>query len=156
MAKKDTEEDKELKEEEVSKGLLIQGSDFALKAFNETSDLFDLYLLRVINKGKANEKLEYKIDGYAMSLNRAVQKIIQYRIRKRAAVLKGPGDEGLIKYFKLWCEEKHKLLSLFDLTPEEWEHLTSLKRFRPEEVKKPRKKKGEITETVEESENAEE
>ena len=150
MAKKDIEEDEKLEEEEVSKGLLIQGSDFALKAFNETSNLFDLYLLRIVNKGKANEKLEYKIEAYGISLNTAVQKIIQYRIRKRVAVLKGPGDEGLIKYFKLWCEEKHKLLSLFDFTPEEWTQLTSLKRFKLEEVKKPRKKKGAEPENVEE------
>lgn len=127
-------------EEDEGKGLVIQGSDFVLKAFNEASNLFDLYLLKVVNKNKSNEKSEFKLYGYGMSLNTAVQKIIQYRIRKKAAVLKGEGDEGLIKYFKLWCAEKHKLLSLFDLSDEEWKHLTSLKRFNLEDAKKTSKK----------------
>lgn len=123
-------------EEGNSRGLLIQGSDFVLRNLDEASNSYDLYLLKVVNKGKENQKYEFKIYGYGMSLGGALHHIIQYRVRKRKGVFKGNGDEGLIQYYKIWMEEKVKLLSMFDFTPEEWGRLTQLKRVKIEEVKK--------------------
>lgn len=110
-----------------SKGLVIQGSDFALKAIDEASYTFDLYFLKVTNKGKENQKYEYKIYGYGYPLIDAIQHIIQYRIRKRKSAFTGKNDSGLIQYFKLWIEEKTKLLKLFDFSEEEWKRLTKVK-----------------------------
>lgn len=123
-------------EEGNSRGLLIQGSDFVLRNLDEASNSYDLYLLKVVNKGKENQKYEFKIYGYGMSLGSALHHIIQYRVRKRKGVFKGNGDEGLIQYYKIWMEEKVKLLSVFDFTPEEWGRLTQLKRVKIEEIKK--------------------
>lgn len=123
-------------EEGSGRGLLIQGSDFVLRNLDEASNAYDLYLLKVVNKGKENQKYEFKIYGYGMSLGSALHHIIQYRVRKRKGVFKGNGDEGLIQYYKIWMEEKVKLLSVFDFTPEEWGRLTQLKRVKIEEIKK--------------------
>ena len=71
-----------------------------------------------------------------MSLGSALHRIIQYRVRKRKGVFKGSGDEGLVQYYKIWMEEKAKLLAVFDFTPEEWGKLTQLKRVKIEEIKK--------------------
>ena len=71
------------------RGLIIQGSDFVLKNLDEASNSYDLYLLKVVNKGKENQKYEFKIYGYGMSLGSALLRIIQYRVRKRKGVFKG-------------------------------------------------------------------
>ena len=118
------------------RGLIIQGSDFVLKNLDEASNSYDLYLLKVVNKGKENQKYEFKIYGYGMSLGSALLRIIQYRVRKRKGVFKGSGYEGLVQYYKIWMEEKAKLLAMFDFTPEEWGKLTQLKRVKIEEIKK--------------------
>lgn len=123
-------------EESNCRGIVIQGSDFVLKNLDEASNYYDLYLLKVVNKGKENQKYEFKIYGYGMSLGSALQRIIQYRVRKRKGVFKGSGDEGLVQYYKIWMEEKAKLLAVFDFTPEEWGKLTQLKRIKIEEIKK--------------------
>lgn len=123
-------------EEGSGKGLLIQGSDFVLRNLDEASNFYDLYLLKVVNKGKENQKYEFKIYGYGMTLGSALHHIIQYRVRKRKGVFKGNGDEGIVQYYKIWAEEKAKLLGVFDFTPEEWAKLTRLKRVKIEEIKK--------------------
>lgn len=123
-------------EESNCRGIVIQGSDFVLKNLDEASNSYDLYLLKVVNKGKENQKYEFKIYGYGMSLGAALHRIIQYRVRKRKGVFKGSGDEGLVQYYKIWIEEKAKLLAVFDFTPEEWGKLTQLKRIKIEEIKK--------------------
>jgi hypothetical protein len=64
-------------EEGNSRGLLIQGSDFVLRNLDEASNSYDLYLLKVVNKGKENQKYEFKIYGYGMSLGSALHHIIQ-------------------------------------------------------------------------------
>jgi hypothetical protein len=111
-----------------SKGLLIQGSDFVLKAIDEASYAFDLYLLKVVNKGKENQKYGFKIYAYGVELSSAINHIIQYRVRKRQSKFTGKGDEGLVNYYKIWCEEKTKLLKLFDFSEEEWKSLTRIKK----------------------------
>lgn len=123
-------------EESTNRGCLIQGSDFVLRFLDEGSDSCDLYFLKIVNKGKPNQKYEFKIYGYGMKIENAIKRIIQFRVRKRKGVFKGNGDDGLVEYFKLWCEEKSKLLSVFDFTTEEWNKLTRLKKVKLDEIKR--------------------
>jgi hypothetical protein len=131
-------------EEGNSRGFIIQGSDFVLKCLDEASEHYDLYLLKVVNKGKENQKYEFKIYGYGMTIETCMKKIIQYRVRKRKGVFKGDGDDGLVQYYKLWMEEKAKLLAVFDFTQEEWNKLSRLKKVKIEEVKKTKPVEAEI------------
>lgn len=131
-------------EELTGKGIQIQGSDFVLRCLDEASNFYDLYLLKVVNKGKENQKYEYKWYGYGMTLGTALKHIIQYRVRKRKANFKGNGDDGLKQYYQLWFEEKQKLLAVFDFTTEEWNQLTKLKHIKIEEIKKPKPVEAEI------------
>ena len=63
--------------------MIIQGPDFRL-IFSESGVLqFDLELLQTINKGKKNERSEFKLEGYAYSLERVIKKIVQYRLDKK-------------------------------------------------------------------------
>ena len=63
--------------------MIIQGPDFRL-TFSESGVLqFDLELLQTINKGKKNERSEFKLEGYAYTLESVFKKIIQYRLDKK-------------------------------------------------------------------------
>lgn len=63
--------------------MIIEGPDFRL-TFSEGGVLqFDLELLKTINKGKKNERSEFKLEGYAYTLESVIKKIIQYRLDKK-------------------------------------------------------------------------
>ena len=64
--------------------MTIEGEDFILTPINEHSLGFDLELLQTINKGKENERKEFKNVAYALPLDVAVKKIIAYRISKKS------------------------------------------------------------------------
>lgn len=59
--------------------MLIEEKDFRLKPINDASPLFDLELLRVVNKGKPEERSEFKIEGYGFPLDSALNKVAHYR-----------------------------------------------------------------------------
>ena len=88
--------------------MTIEGEDFILTPINEHSLGFDLELLQTINKGKENERKEFKNVAYALPLDVAVKKIIAYRISKKSgnSVLK------LEDYIKQFIEESKKLRHL--------------------------------------------
>lgn len=58
----------------------IVEKDFKLTPISEDHPSFDLELLYVINKGKANERLEFKNSAYGISLDTAIRKIAHYRV----------------------------------------------------------------------------
>jgi hypothetical protein len=113
--------------ESQQKGIIIKGNDFALKSLDEASSLFDLYLAKVVNKGKDNESVEFKIYGYGMPLVSAVKAIIQYRVSNKKSIYAGKGDLSLVEYFNAWVREKNELLALFDLPQESWNDLVKVK-----------------------------
>ncbi len=119
-------------EKSLSSGLVIQGADFAMKAYNEATDLYDLYLLKVVNKGKENQKYELRNFGYGMTMYRCFKKIIQYRVTKRKSTFTGKGDDALKEFLKIYKEEEAKLFAAFDFTPEELECLEDIKQVRME------------------------
>lgn len=58
----------------------IVEKDFKLKPINECSTLFDLELLYSVKPRGGEERFEFKNAGYGMTLERAIKKIVQYRI----------------------------------------------------------------------------
>lgn len=61
----------------------IREDDFILTPVNDTSPFFDLEVLKIVNKGKSNEKKEFQNVAYGISLESAIQRIAQYRIAKK-------------------------------------------------------------------------
>lgn len=60
--------------------MTIEEADFRLTPCNEASSYFDLELLYVVNKGKDNERTEFRNAGYGLSLESAIRKITMSRI----------------------------------------------------------------------------
>ena len=88
--------------------MIIEESDFRLIPVKESGLLFDLELLKVINKGKENERTEFKNIAYGISLDHAVHRIAQYRVNqkhKNEAIT-------LLTYFKEFKEELDSLKAL--------------------------------------------
>lgn len=63
--------------------MVIEESDFRLIPVNETSSMVDLELLYTVNKGKANERTEFRNAGYGMSLDRAIRNVVMYRVNNK-------------------------------------------------------------------------
>ena len=109
----------------------IQGPEYVIRSSGTS---WDLYLLKVVNKGKENQKFEFKPEGYGLKFETCLLKIISYRTKLRGKSLK-KGDEDLIKYMKIWMEEKTKLLSVLNLNEKEWSTISSLKKIPFEQLK---------------------
>lgn len=60
--------------------MIIEESDFRLIPVKESGLLFDLELLKVINKGKENERTEFKNIAYGITLESALKYIANARI----------------------------------------------------------------------------
>lgn len=66
--------------------MIIEGPDFKLIPVKD-SDKFDLEMIKVVNKGKANERTEFDVVGYGYALDRAVRIIIMQRLSQKENVL---------------------------------------------------------------------
>lgn len=130
----------------------IQGPEYVIRSSGVS---WDLYLLKVVNKGKENQKFEFKPEGYGLKFETCLMKIISYRTKLRSKSLK-KGDEDLIKYMKIWMEEKTKLLSVLNLNEKEWSTLSSLKKIPIEQLKQRDLIEAEIDESVNDEEETEE
>ena len=60
--------------------MVIEESDFRLIPVKESGLLFDLELLKVINKGKENERTEFKNIAYGITIESALKYIANARI----------------------------------------------------------------------------
>lgn len=60
--------------------MVIEEKDFRLTPVKDCGDRFDLELLRTINKGKENERQEFKVIAYGVNLDSAFRYIINSRI----------------------------------------------------------------------------
>lgn len=109
----------------------IQGPEYVIR---NSGTSWDLYLLKVVNKGKENQKFEFRPEGYGLKFETCLLKIISHRTKLRGKSLK-KGDEDLIKYMKIWMEEKTKLLSVLNLNEKEWSTISSLKKIPFEQLK---------------------
>lgn len=83
--------------------MVIEGPDFKLTPVKD-SDRFDLEMLKVVNKGKSNERTEFDIVGYGYSLERALKIIINRRIENKYDVM------DLQLFLSKYKEEMNKLI----------------------------------------------
>lgn len=134
----------------------IQGPEYVIRSSGYNISRWDLYLLKVVNKGKENQKYEFKPAGYAMSLESCIKDIINYRTLIRSKSLGKGGDEDLKKLMKIWVEEKTKLLSILNLNEKEWSVLSSLKKIPFEQLKQRDLIEAEIDESINNDEEIEE
>lgn len=63
--------------------MIIEESDFRLIPINDCGNLFDLELLKIINKGKDNERKEFKNVAYGLKLESALQYVANARIAEK-------------------------------------------------------------------------
>ena len=62
--------------------MVIQGNFYRIEPINDTSPLWDLYLLRKVNS-KTNPREEFQLEGYGMPLDSAIGRIIRYAINSK-------------------------------------------------------------------------
>ena len=62
--------------------MIIQGNFYRIEPINDTSPLWDLYLLRKVNS-KTNPREEFQLEGYGMPLGSAIGRIIRYAINSK-------------------------------------------------------------------------
>ena len=62
--------------------MIIQGNFYRIEPINDTSPLWDLYLLRKVNS-KTNPRDEFQLEGYGMPLDSAIGRIIRYAINSK-------------------------------------------------------------------------
>ena len=62
--------------------MIIQGNFYRIEPINNTSPLWDLYLLRKVNS-KTNPREEFQLEGYGMPLDSAIGRIIRYAINSK-------------------------------------------------------------------------
>ena len=89
--------------------MVIEESDFKLE-YEENSNKFDLYLLHTINaKDEEKRRDEFKIDGYGVSLESAIKRIINYRLEKKI------NTTTLKEYLNQYKEELKNIENLIKL-----------------------------------------
>ena len=67
---------------DASNGNENQGNFYRIEPINDTSPLWDLYLLRKVNS-KTNPREEFQLEGYGMPLDSAIGRIIRYAINSK-------------------------------------------------------------------------
>lgn len=87
--------------------MVIQESDFKLE-YDEGCSFFDLYLMHVVNaKIPEKRREEFKLDGYSMPLENALQRVIKYRLNKKLDVV------DLKTYITAYRDECRKITEVF-------------------------------------------
>lgn len=87
--------------------MVIEEKDFRLTPVKDSGDRFDLELLRTVNKGKENERQEFKVVAYGVNIPAAIRYVTNARI-----IEKFPGTIDLKTYleeYKNIVDEINKL-----------------------------------------------
>ena len=84
--------------------MIIETSDFILEQTSESSLLWDLTFSKVINKGKENERIEFKDPLYGVSIESAKKRIALWRINKLVDKKLASND-----FNTLYKQEKEKI-----------------------------------------------
>jgi len=122
MAKK-KKEGEELEEGEIEEVkdkkqyFVIEEADFKMES-SAANDLrfFDLYFMHTVNKGKATEREEFKLEGYGIQLKNCLKRIAYKRSQLSDKRLYTSFKEFVIDYQKQVKEIK----ALFDLLPQDF------------------------------------
>lgn len=87
--------------------MIIQGNFYRIEPINDTSPLWDLYLLRKVNS-KTNPREEFQLEGYGMPLDSAIGRIIRYAINSKYGKDEITTLEEYLNVFKQIKEEIYK------------------------------------------------
>lgn len=60
--------------------MIIEEHDFKLESTSDFGRFWDLYLPKIINKGKDNERTEMTLDGYSLTLPTALTRVARFRM----------------------------------------------------------------------------
>lgn len=82
--------------------MIIEENDFKME--KDGGSLWDLSLLKTIRPKGKPERQELVLDGYGMTFNRCMQRIIDNRIERKQEVL------TIKEYITLFKEESDKLI----------------------------------------------
>lgn len=63
--------------------MVIEEKDFRLTPIKDSGSIFDLELLKTVNKGKDNERQEFKVIAYGVSFEGAMKFIANHRIAEK-------------------------------------------------------------------------
>lgn len=75
--------------------MVIEEKDFRLTPIKDSGDMFDLELLRTVNKGKETERQEFKVIAYGVRIDSALRYITNARVAER-----NPGTIDLKTYLQ--------------------------------------------------------
>lgn len=64
--------------------MVIEEKDFRLTPIKDSQGMFDLELLKVVNKGKENERQEFKNVAYGVTLEKALLYVANARIADKS------------------------------------------------------------------------
>lgn len=81
--------------------MIIEEADFKLTSSQGLS--WDLELLKTVKPKGKPERQEFQIEGYGMSLERCIKKVINYRLDLKKEVY------SLKEYIEAYKEESNKL-----------------------------------------------
>ena len=87
--------------------MIIHGNFYRIEPINDTSPLWDLYLLRKI-KSKTNPREEFQLEGYGMPLDSAIGRIIRYAINSKYGLDEITTLKEYLNVFKQIQEEIYK------------------------------------------------
>lgn len=87
--------------------MIIQGNFYRIEPINDTSPLWDLYLLRKVNS-KTNPREEFQLEGYGMPLDSAIGRIIRYAINSKYGKDEVTTLKEYLNVFKQIQEEIYK------------------------------------------------
>ena len=86
--------------------MVIEESDFRLESLSDMSHFWDLELLYTIKPKGGEPREEFKIAAYGIKLETAIDKIINYRIRKKVETT------SLENYLSMYKKEKEQLVNI--------------------------------------------
>lgn len=87
--------------------MIIQGNFYRIEPINDTSPLWDLYLLRKVNS-KTNPREEFQLEGYGMPLDSAIGRVIRYAINSKYGKDEITTLKEYLNVFKQIQEEVYK------------------------------------------------
>ena len=97
----------------------IEEHDFKMVS-SRASDVrfFDFYYLHTVNKGKDNERQEFKLEGYGFRLETCIKRIASMRAGVNVGQRKFNSMKEFLMFYQKQLEETKKL---FDMLPQNFD-----------------------------------
>ncbi len=123
--KKETEEIEEIDDEILEDGekpgkvkkqhITIEEYDFKMISSRPADDrFFDFYYLKTVNKGKENERQEFKLEGYGLSIKNCLIRIASLRAGKAGQ----KEFKSFKEYAQLYLKTYKEMEKLVNIIPE--------------------------------------